>query len=54
MSWEELRSIQRDVAAEFLAEQSRPPLDCPAGDPLTTGPDGVLFCTFDGWRSDDQ
>lgn len=55
MSWEELLSIQREVAGEFLAEQSRPPVDCPNdGQPLSTGPDGQLFCTYDGWRPDDQ
>lgn len=53
MSWEQLLGIAREASEELCAEQTRPPVDCPNdGEPLTTGPDGQLFCTFDGWRPD--
>lgn len=55
MSWEQLLSIQQEAAAEQEAEQAQPPQACPNdGEPLTEGPGGVLFCTFDGWRETDR
>lgn len=51
MSWEELVSIYREAEATKRDEESRPPVACPNdGEPLVPGPDGRLFCRFDGWR----
>lgn len=53
MAWEQLISIGREGADEARAERSRPPEACPNdGTPLKAGPDGVLFCPWDGWRDD--
>lgn len=50
MSWEELLAIGREAADEQRAELSAPPQACPNdGEPLRSGPDGTLFCPFDGW-----
>ncbi|MFD6035727.1 hypothetical protein ACFWHF_14470 [Streptomyces griseoincarnatus] len=51
MAWEELLVI-RDEACQYADdERMAPPAACPHdGEPLTTGPDGRLFCRFDGWR----
>jgi hypothetical protein len=52
MSWEQLVSIRREAAEERRAEAARPPEACPdCGEPLVEGPDGVLFCRFDGWSA---
>ena len=49
MAWEQLLSIYREAADERRAEQSQPPTACPdCGEPLTSSPDGTLFCRFDG------
>jgi hypothetical protein len=51
MSWEQLRDIRREAAADAAAERARPPAACPNdGEPLTMGPGGVRFCKFDGWQ----
>lgn len=51
MAWEQLRDIAVEAADEAAAERARPPQACPHdGEPLRTGPDGALFCPFDGWR----
>jgi hypothetical protein len=51
MSWQSLIGIYRAAALERQAEDARPPTACPNdGQPLLTGPDGRLFCDFDGWR----
>lgn len=51
MSWEQLISIIRDSDDEASTDASTPPVACPNdGEPLSTGPNGELFCTFDGWR----
>lgn len=53
MSWQQLLDIAREASEELRAEQARSPVACPNdGQPLTTGPDGHLFCTYDGWRPD--
>lgn len=53
MAWEQLADILREAASEVAADRSRAPQACPNdGEPLTTGPDGVLFCRFDGWRDE--
>jgi hypothetical protein len=49
MSWQQLLDIAREAADEVRVEQTQPPAACPVdGEPLITGPDGVLFCKFDG------
>lgn len=51
MSWEQLLSIVREQRAEVAFELQRGPIACPTdGTPLQTGPDGRLYCPFDGWR----
>jgi uncharacterized Zn finger protein (UPF0148 family) len=51
MSWQQLLSIYQEARDEVAAEQSRTPTACPNdGEPLLTGPDGGLYCPFDGWR----
>jgi hypothetical protein len=54
-SWYQLLSIYRSAADDLRAEQTTPPQACPNdGQPLQTGPDGELFCLFDGWRPGDR
>lgn len=51
MSWNQLHSILAEQRAQAAYELQRGPIDCPNdGEPLQTGPDGHLFCPFDGWR----
>lgn len=51
MAWEQLLSIAREAADELRAERSAPPQACPNdGEPLLPGPQGGLFCKFDGYR----
>jgi hypothetical protein len=51
MSWEQLAAIAREAALEAEAERSAPPEACPNdGTPLEPGPNGELFCRFDGWQ----
>jgi hypothetical protein len=51
MGWETLLSIWREAADEARAEATAPPQACPrCGEPVRSGPDGVLYCRFDGWR----
>lgn len=53
MSWYQLLDIEKEAAAERRAAASTPPVACPLdGEPLRTGPDGGLWCPFDGWRPD--
>lgn len=50
MAWLQLDDILKDQAAEAQAWASQPPSACPNdGTPLQTGPDGQLFCPFDGY-----
>lgn len=54
MGWGQLLSIYAEAAADRAAEQAAPPEACPNdGEPLRTGPDGGLYCPFDGWRECD-
>jgi len=49
--WQQLISILRDSAEEARADAQATPVACPNdGEPLRTGPDGRLFCPYDGWR----
>lgn len=50
MSWDQLVSLYRAAADELAQEQADPPAACPNdGQPLETGPNGELWCPFDGW-----
>lgn len=51
MSWEQLISIRREQAEVIASQLAAEPVACPNdGEPLTQGPDGDLFCKYDGWR----
>jgi hypothetical protein len=51
VAWEQLLLIQQEAAEEIRAELAAPPSACPNdGEPLREGPDGVLFCPFDGYQ----
>ncbi len=53
MSWEQLASIAREwKQMRQEAETERVyPRACPNdGEPMRTGPDGQLYCPFDGYR----
>jgi hypothetical protein len=50
-SWYQLLDIIKEDAQEQAYWESQPPMACPNdGEPLVTGPDGQLFCKFDGYR----
>lgn len=52
MSYEQLLSIMQEAARERQQEKDTPPVACPNdGEPLKTGPNGQLYCPFDGWRA---
>lgn len=51
MSWYQWLDTLKLDAEEFAYYANRPPLACPNdGEPLKTGPNGELFCPFDGWQ----
>lgn len=51
MSWEQLISINEQNAQEVRSFTDAPPVACPNdGEPLSTGPDGQLFCPCGDWR----
>lgn len=51
MGFQDLLQILRESRQEAEAERSRRPSACPNdGTPLKTGPNGELYCEFDGWR----
>ncbi|MGE5829605.1 MAG: hypothetical protein ACM30G_14790 [Micromonosporaceae bacterium] len=53
MSWQQLLDILHEAADQSRQEKTQPPVACPNdGEPLVTGPDGKLFCPFDGWTDD--
>lgn len=53
MSWEQLLSIYREAQALRVEDKTEPPVACPNdGEPLQAGPDGKLFCKYDGWQPD--
>lgn len=52
-SWYGLLDILAEAADIARQYATTPPAACPNdGEPLITGPDGRLFCRFDGWRPD--
>jgi hypothetical protein len=47
--WYSLLSTHRQN--ELMAQEDSTPVACPNdGEPLENGPDGFLYCKFDGWR----
>ena len=55
MAWEQFGDIVREAIDEQRAERDGRPVACPNdGEPLTEGPQGILFCKFDGWREGGQ
>lgn len=49
--WWELLSIGQENAQYVREERTEPPLACPNdGEPLRQGPNGELYCTWDGWQ----
>lgn len=51
MGWEQLRAVGKEAAELRDEDNRRRPTACPNdGEPLREGPDGQLFCIFDGWR----
>jgi uncharacterized Zn finger protein (UPF0148 family) len=54
MSYEGLLAILKSSAEEAIQdklEEDTNPQACPNdGEPLRSGPDGQLYCPFDGWR----
>lgn len=54
MGWRQLSDIYEEAAADLAAERAAPPTACPNdGQPLRKGPDGYLYCDFDGWSERD-
>lgn len=50
-SWWSLVSILEEARAYAREEENAWPTSCPNdGEPLRTGPDGKLYCPFDGYR----
>lgn len=50
MSWDQLSSILQTAVSEARENATAPPTACPNdGEPLESGPNGVLHCKFDGW-----
>lgn len=48
--WWSYYSILQEARADAAAEASTPPVACPNdGEPLSSGPNGQLYCKFDGW-----
>jgi len=53
MSWQQLLDIYRQQEENARAEPELRRQACPhCGTPYETGPDGELFCKWDGFRPD--
>lgn len=56
MGYDGLLTLLHSCADEYRQARDNErdnPTACPNdGEPLTEGPDGHLFCRFDGWRPD--
>ena len=51
MVWEQLLNIRQEQVETARAELAAPPQACPNdGEPLRAGPDGELFCPYDGYQ----
>jgi hypothetical protein len=50
VSWYQLLEIYKEARTEEAAQKAARPVACPNdGEPLIEGPDGKLFCKFDGF-----
>jgi hypothetical protein len=55
VGWRQLLDMRAEAAAIAAAERDADPAACPNdGTPLRPGPDGYLFCPFDGWNQRDH
>ena len=52
-SWGSLLSIMANARADAEEAASRPPIAHTCGEPWRTGPDGELYCSFDGASAQD-
>lgn len=53
MSWWTLVGIIQEARDIDAQAASTPPVECPNDyTPLKAGPDGKLFCPWDGWTPD--
>lgn len=56
MAWEQLTGMIQEAADWVRAKESEPPAQCPYDQqPLAAGPDGTLFCPWQGdyvWPED--
>jgi hypothetical protein len=53
VSADQLLSIYQQAQTMAEEDARTPPQSCPNdGTPLRTGPNGELYCPFDGWRAD--
>lgn len=53
MSWEQVQAIVAAARQEWEQNRKGPPAACPlCGTPLSSGPEGELFCVFEGWTWD--
>ena len=51
MAYEDLVSIISEARQLDIQHKSSTPIDCPNdGTTLKEGPDGKLFCSYDGWK----
>lgn len=51
MAWETLVNILAEAREIDALEATRMPLECPNDyTALREGPDGVLYCPWDGWQ----
>lgn len=50
MAWDQILAMKRDIETQVKAELSQPPVECPNDyTALKQGPNGTLFCPWDGW-----
>ena len=51
MAWEQLLAIYASAAQSYTDERDNPPVACPQdATPLRKGPEGILYCPFDGYQ----
>jgi hypothetical protein len=54
MAWQQLIGIIEEARALEREEATKIPVECPNDfTPLKEGPNGVLFCPYDGWKYPD-
>ena len=50
MAWEQLLAVIEEAREYEAAERKKVPVECPNDyTALEQGPDGTLFCPWDGW-----